>query len=46
MEHKNRIVTVAIITGVVALLLGCCLGAMVGAMGGFFIGHQASQPAR
>ena len=42
MEHKDRTVTVAIITGVVALLLGCCLGAMVGAMGGYFIGHQAS----
>jgi S1-C subfamily serine protease len=42
MEHKDRIVTVAIITGVVALLLGCCLGAMTGAMGGYFIGHQAS----
>jgi membrane-associated protease RseP (regulator of RpoE activity) len=42
MEHKDRIVTVAIITGVVALLLGCCLGAMAGAMGGYFIGHQAS----
>ena len=42
MEHKDRTVTVAIITGVVALLLGCCLGAMAGAMGGYFIGHQAS----
>ena len=42
MEHKDRTVTVAIITGVVALLLGCCLGAMVGVMGGYFVGHQAS----
>lgn len=42
MEHKNRIITVAIITGVVALLLGCCLGAMFGVMGGYFIGHQAA----
>ena len=42
MEHKDRIVTVAIITGVVALLLGCCLGAMFGVMGGYFIGHQAA----
>lgn len=46
MEHKDRTVTVAIITGVVALLLGCCLGAMFGVMGGIFIGHQAAgQPA-
>ena len=46
MEHKNRTVTVAIITGVVALLLGCCLGAMFGAIGGIFIGNQtAGQPA-
>jgi S1-C subfamily serine protease len=46
MEHKNRTATVAIITGVVALLLGCCLGAMFGVMGGIFIGHQtAGRPA-
>ena len=42
MEHKDRAVTIAIITGVVALLLGCCLGATAGALGGYFIGHQAS----
>ena len=42
MEHKDRTVTIAIITGVVALLLGCCLGAMAGALGGYFVGHQAS----
>ena len=42
MAHKDRTVTVAIITGMVALLLGCCLGAMAGALGGYFIGHQAS----
>jgi S1-C subfamily serine protease len=42
MERKNRTVTVAIITGVVVLLLGCCLGAMFGVMGGIFIGHQAA----
>jgi S1-C subfamily serine protease len=42
MEHKDRTVTVAIITGVIALLLGCCLGAMFGALGGYLIGHQAT----
>jgi S1-C subfamily serine protease len=42
MEHKDRTVTVAIITGVVALLVGCCLGAMFGVMGGLFIGRQAA----
>jgi S1-C subfamily serine protease len=42
MEQKDRTITVAIITGVVALLLGCCLGAMAGAMGGYFVGHRAS----
>jgi membrane-associated protease RseP (regulator of RpoE activity) len=42
MEHKDRTVTVAIITGVIALLLGCCLGALFGVMGGIFIGHQAA----
>ena len=42
MEHKDRIITVAIITGVIALLLGCCLGVMFGVMGGYLIGHQAT----
>jgi len=42
MEHKDRTITVAIITGVIALLLGCCLGAMFGALGGYLIGHQAT----
>jgi S1-C subfamily serine protease len=46
MEHRERTVTVAIITGVIALLLGCCLGAMFGVMGGIFIGQRAaSSPA-
>jgi S1-C subfamily serine protease len=46
MEQKDRTITVAIITGVIALLLGCCLGAMFGVMGGVFIGRQAtSRPA-
>ena len=42
MENKDRIITVAVITGVIALLLGCCLGAMAGAAGGYLIGHQAT----
>lgn len=42
MERKDRTITVAIITGVVALLLGCCLGAMFGVMGGIFISRQAA----
>jgi S1-C subfamily serine protease len=42
MERQDRTVTVAIITGVVALLLGCCLGAMFGVMGGIFISRQAA----
>ena len=42
MESKDRTVTVAIIIGVITLLLGCCLGVMAGAVGGYFIGHQTS----
>jgi len=42
MENKNRTVTVAIITGVIALLLGCCLGALGGAMASYFISHAAA----
>jgi S1-C subfamily serine protease len=46
MEHRERTVTVAIITGVIALLLGCCLGAMFGVMGGIFVVQRAaSSPA-
>ena len=45
METKDRTVTVAIITGVVTLLLGCCLGALVGGLGGFAIGRQTEQRA-
>jgi membrane-associated protease RseP (regulator of RpoE activity) len=41
METKDRTVTVAVITGIVALLLGCCLGAMIGGVGGLAIGRQA-----
>ncbi len=39
MESKDRTVTVAVITGLIALLLGCCLGALAGAAGGYLIGH-------
>ena len=44
MENKDRTITVAIVTGVIALLLGCCLGALAGAAGGYLLGHQASSP--
>jgi membrane-associated protease RseP (regulator of RpoE activity) len=40
MENKDRTVTVAVITGLVALLLGCCLGTMIGVAGGYWLGHR------
>lgn len=44
METKtNRTVMIAIVTGVITLLLGLCLGALVGGAGGFLIGKQAGQ---
>ena len=42
MEQKDRTITVAIIIGVVALLLGCCLGALFGVTAGILIGHTAA----
>lgn len=42
METKDRTATVAIITGIVTLLLGCCLGALVGVLGGYALGRQVA----
>jgi S1-C subfamily serine protease len=42
METRDRTVVVAVITGLVALLLGCCLGALVAGLGGYAIGRQAA----
>jgi len=45
-ENKSRTATVAIVTGIVALFLGLCLGAMFGGMGGYLIGRSsAPRPA-
>ncbi len=41
-EKKNRTTLIAVITGIVALLLGLCLGATVGGVGGFLIGRSAA----
>ncbi len=44
METKtNRTVLIAIVTGVITLLLGLCLGTLVGGAGGFLLGKQAGQ---
>ncbi len=46
METKtNRTVLIAIVTGVITLLLGLCLGTLVGGAGGFLFGKQAGQRA-
>lgn len=42
MEAKSdRTVTIAVIAGVVALLLGLCMGALAGGVGGYLIGRQS-----
>ncbi len=38
-EKQNRTALIAVITGIVALLLGLCLGAMIGGAGGYLIGR-------
>lgn len=39
-NDKNRTTTIAVVTGVIALLFGLCLGALVGGAGGFLLGRQ------
>ena len=39
---KNRTALIAVITGLVALLLGLCLGLAVGGAGGYLIGRSAA----
>jgi membrane-associated protease RseP (regulator of RpoE activity) len=40
-NQSNRTVTIAIVTGLIALLFGLCAGAAVGGIGGFMAGRQA-----
>jgi membrane-associated protease RseP (regulator of RpoE activity) len=40
-NQSNRTVTIAIVTGLIALLFGLCAGAAVGGIGGFVAGRQA-----
>jgi putative serine protease PepD len=43
MENQpNRVVTIAIVTGIIALLFGLCAGALVGGLGGYALGRQAA----
>ena len=39
-NDKKRTITIAVVTGVIALLFGLCLGALVGGAGGFLLGRQ------
>lgn len=41
-NEKSRTTTIAVVTGIVALLLGLCLGMMLGGVGGYFIGRSAA----
>jgi membrane-associated protease RseP (regulator of RpoE activity) len=43
MEQKsNHTVAIAVVTGLIALLLGVCLGGLVGGFGGYLIGRGAN----
>jgi S1-C subfamily serine protease len=41
-EKSNRTTLIAVITGIVALLLGLCLGGLVGGASGYLIGRSAA----
>lgn len=41
-NDKNRTTTIAVVTGIIALLFGLCLGALAGATGGFLLGRQTA----
>jgi membrane-associated protease RseP (regulator of RpoE activity) len=40
--REDRTVMIAVITGLIALLLGICLGAVAGGLGGYFIGRGSA----
>ncbi len=44
-NQSNRTVTIAIVTGLIALLFGLCAGALVGGLGGYAVGRQAAARA-
>jgi S1-C subfamily serine protease len=45
-ENKNQTATVAIVTGIIALFLGLCLGVMFGGVSGYLVGRSsAPKPA-
>ena len=44
-EKQNRTAIIAVVTGVIALLLGLCIGAVVGGAGGYMIGRSATSRA-
>ena len=44
-EKANRTALIAVSTGIVALLLGLCLGGLMGGVGGYLIGRSAASKA-
>ncbi len=44
-NRRDHTVTIAVVAGAVALLLGLCLGAVAGGLGGYFIGRGAAPQA-
>ncbi len=44
-EKSNRTTLIAVITGIVALLLGLCLGGLAGGVGGYLIGQSTAPRA-
>ncbi len=45
-NQSNRTVTIAVVTGIIALLFGLCAGALLGGLGGYAVGRQAAARAR
>lgn len=41
-DKQNRTAIIAVVTGVIALLLGLCIGAMLGGAGGYLVGRSSA----
>lgn len=44
-DKQNRTAIIAVVTGIIALLLGLCVGGVLGGAGGYFVGRSSTTKA-